>query len=107
MEPPCGVGSFSPANNNMCDQNQVPSTLDGLTQDLQPLSPMQQTQQPQQSASQSQQTSQSQLNDMPNMVDTIGVPLPPNIIDPYNRRPGNLFIQKKNKTYDNIPIFCN
>lgn len=80
----------------MCDQSQVtPSQIDGLSQDLQqnPMSPMQPTQQTQAppSASQSapQQSSQNQLNEMPNMVDSIGVPLQPNIIDPY-RRTGKL-----------------
>lgn len=42
MTPPM-VRSFSPVNNNMCDQNQV-TPMDGLSQDL-PLSPMQPTQQ--------------------------------------------------------------
>lgn len=82
------VGSFSPASNTMCDQNQVNATLDGLSQDLQqnPMSPMQQTQQQQQAQPQQsspQQSSRSQLTDMPNMVDSI--------IDPY-RRTGNFFI---------------
>ncbi|XP_055300566.1 transcription factor HNF-4 homolog isoform X3 [Sitodiplosis mosellana] len=92
MTPPNIVGSFSPANNNMCDQNQVaPTQLDGLSQDI-PMSPMQQQAQVSPSASQQQQqqqapqqASQSQLTEMPNMVDTIGVPLQQNIIDPYRR----------------------
>lgn len=97
MTPPV-VGNFSPANNNMCDQNQVNASLEGLSQDLQqnpmspmsPMSPMQtshQQSQTQQSSSHPapQQSSQNQLPDMPNMVDSIGV----NIIDPY-RRTGNL-----------------
>lgn len=95
MTPPM-VGSFSPVNNNMCDQNQV-TPMDGLSQDL-PLSPMQSTQQqaqtPQSASQQSaqHQSTQSQLTEMPNMVDSIGVPLQQNIIDPY-RRTGKLKIK--------------
>lgn len=91
MTPPIG-GSFSPANNSMCDQSQVTPQMDGLPQDLQPnpMSPMQPTSQQAQappSASQPvpQQSSQSQLTEMPNMVDSIGVSLQQNIIDPYRR----------------------
>lgn len=89
MTPPL-VGSYSPGNNNLCDQNQVTSTLDGIAQDLQqnPMSPMPAAQQPApQSAAQpnAQQTSQNQLNDIPNMVESIGVPIQQNIIDPYRR----------------------
>lgn len=94
MTPPLVGSGFSP-NNNVCDRNQVTSTLDVLPQDLQnPMSPMQSTQQvqPTQSAVQQQQ-SQSQINEMPNMVETIGVPLQQqNIIeniDTYHRQPGN------------------
>lgn len=104
MTPPL-VGSFSP-NNNMCDQNQVTSTLDGLSQDLQnPMSPMQPAQhvQPSQSASQQQPSSQNQLNDMPNMVETLGVPLQQNIIDPYRRPQGNYHICHIEHT---IPAQC-
>lgn len=99
MTPPNLVGSFSPVNNNMCDQNQVAPQLDALPQDL-PLSPMQPQAQLSPSASQQQQQqqqqgpqqpSQSQLNEMPNMVDSIVVPLQQNIIDPY-RRTGKLKI---------------
>lgn len=98
MTPPNLVGSFSPVNNNMCDQSQVSSSqMDTLSQDL-PMSPMQpqaqlspssSQQQQQQQQQAPQQPSQSQLNEMPNMVDSIVVPLQQNIIDPY-RRTGKL-----------------
>lgn len=91
MSPPI-VGNFSPANNNLCDQN-VTSTLDGLSQDQQqqqatmtPISSMSASQSGPQSVLQSaaQQTSQGQLNDI-NMVDSIGVSLQQGIIDPYRQ----------------------
>lgn len=83
------VGNFSPVHNNMCDQNQVTSTLDNQPQDLQqsPISPMQ-TNQSSQSVSQQTQSSHNQINDLPNMVDSIGGPIQPNIVDqmnPYRR----------------------
>lgn len=82
------VGSYSPANNNLCDQN-VTSSLDGLSQDLQqapmsPMSPMSASQPQPVLPSAAQQTTQNQMNDI-NMGDPIGVPLQPNIIDPYRR----------------------
>lgn len=94
MTPPM-AGSFSPVNNNMCDQNQVaPNQMEGLSQEL-PLSPMQPTQQqaqaPQTASQQSaqHQSTQSQLTDMPNIIESIAVTLQQNIIDPY-RRTGKL-----------------
>lgn len=94
MSPPI-VGSYSPANNNLCDQN-VSSTLDGLSQDLQqapmsPMSPMSASQQGPQPVLQptAQQNSQNQMNDI-NMGDPIGVPLQQGIIDPYRRAGTNL-----------------
>lgn len=90
MSPPI-VGSYSPANNNLCDQN-VSSTLDSLSQDLQqaPMSPMSPMSASQQQGAQpvlqsnAQQNSQNQMNDI-NMVEPIGVPLQQGIIDPYRR----------------------
>lgn len=100
----------------MCDQNQVTSTLDGLSQDLQsPMLPMQSAQhvQPSQSASQQQPSSQNQLNDMPNMVETLGVPLQQNIIDPYRRLQGIYHIRTivtskdwKIQFYSEVILFC-
>lgn len=96
MTPP--IGSYSPVNSNLCDQN-VSSTLDGISQDLQasPMSPMPQQQPPpppsSQSAAASQsaaqaaapQPPQSQINDIQMGGEPIGVPIQPNIIDPYRR----------------------
>lgn len=84
MTPP--MGSFSPVNNNLCDQN-VSSTIDGISQDLQAASPMPPAPQPpaaSQSASQSAASQPSHIDDIP-MVEQIGVPIQPNIIDPYRR----------------------
>lgn len=83
MTPPI-VGNYSPVNSNLCDQN-VTSTLDGISQDLQaaPMSPM-----PPASQSAAPQPFQNQINDMPSAMvcdDSIGVPIQPNIIDPYRR----------------------
>lgn len=89
MTPP--MGNFSPVN--VCDQN-VTSTIDGISQDLQaaPMSPMPPAPQQQpppppsasQSASQSAASQPSQINDI-TMVEQINVPIQPNIIDPYRR----------------------
>lgn len=83
MTPP--MGNYSPVNSNLCDQN-VSSTIDGISQDLQaaPMSPMPPS--ASQSASQAAASQPSQINDI-TMVEQIGVPIQPNIIDPY-RRPG-------------------
>lgn len=94
MTPP--IGNYSPVNSNLCDQN-VTSTLDGMSQDLQtaPMSPMppappSASQQASQSGSQSAAPQSSQINDIPMVVETIGVPIQSNIIDPY-RRSGTFF----------------
>lgn len=80
------MGNFSPVNSNLCDQN-VSSTIDGISQDLQaaPMSPMAPAQQPpsaSQSAPQSAASQPSQINDVA-MVEQM--PIQPNIIDPYRR----------------------
>lgn len=95
MSPPM-VGNYSPANNNLCDQN-VSSTLDGLSQDLQqapmsPMSPMSASQPQSVLPPTAQQTSQNQLNDI--NMDPIGVTLQSNIIDPY-RRSGKHSMQRR------------
>lgn len=84
MTPP--MGNFSPVNSNLCDQN-VSSTIDGISQDLQAASPMPPAPQPP-SAAQSAASQPSQINDIA-MVEQISVPIQPNIIDPY-RRAGNV-----------------
>lgn len=100
MSPPV-VNSYSPQQNNLCDQNQVTSTLDNQSTELQqnPMSPMppqaqpvQPQQQQQQSQPTQQQSSQNQLNEMPNMVDPINVGLQSQMVDPMNpyRRSGKL-----------------
>lgn len=82
MTPP--MGNYSPVNSNLCDQN-VSSTIDGISQDLQAASPMPPAPQQQPpSASQSAASQPSQIDDIP-MVEQIGVPIQPNIIDPYRR----------------------
>lgn len=85
MSPPI-VNSYSPQQNNLCDQNQVTSTLENQAQDHQqnPMSPMP-TNQASQPPPQPQQPTQ-QPNEMPNIVDPISIQ--PQIVDqmnPYRR----------------------
>lgn len=103
MSPPI-VNSYSPQQNNLCDQNQVTSTLDNQqAQDLQqnPMSPMPQTQV-------SQPPAQPQSTEMSNM-EQIGVGIQPQIVDPmspYRRsgKNGKTTIQKLGYLTNNVHL---
>lgn len=81
------MANYSPTHSNqICDQNQVTSSLDTQPMSpMSPLSPMQQNQQPQQPPSASQ-SAQNPMNEMPGMVvDQIDVSLQSNIVDPMSQ----------------------
>lgn len=98
MSPPT-ASSYSPMHSNqICDQNQVSSSLDAAMSPMSPLSPLEHHQQQQQQQVQQQaaapQPPQNQINDMQNMVvDQMDVTMiqqqqqqqQPNLVDPMNQ----------------------
>lgn len=86
------VGSYSPTHNNqLCDQNQVTSSLDPTMQPMSPMSPMDhQSSQQQQTSQQQQQQSSNQINDIQNnmVVDQLDVSMmqqQQNMVDSMNQ----------------------